>query len=91
MALFSPACFILFLQCLGGEIEDISCSDLDNLDYEQYFLILQKLKEKAKAIENLFNETEDISDLEKQLMKVMPTMNTGKIKQFVSRKLPRWK
>jgi hypothetical protein len=67
--------FILLLQCLGGEIEDISCSDLDNLDYELYFLILQKLKEKAKAIEKLINETEDISDLEKQLMKVIPAMN----------------
>ena len=67
--------FIFFLQCLGGEIEDICCSDLDNLDYELYFLILQKLKEKAKAIENLINETDDISDLEKQLMKVIPAMN----------------
>ena len=49
-------------------MEDISCTDLDNLGYELYFLILQKLKEKAKAIEQMINETEDISDLEKQLM-----------------------
>ena len=56
---------ILLLQSLGGEIEDISCTDLNNLDYELYFLILQKLKEKAKFIEQLTNETDDISHLEK--------------------------
>ena len=67
--------FILFLQCLEGDIEDISCSDLENLDYQLYFLILQKLQEKAKAIEKLINETDDIKDLEKQLMKVIPAMN----------------
>ena len=63
------------MQKVENNIEDVSCEDLAGLDYELYFVVLQKLKEKAMEIEKMINETEDISDLEKKLMKVIPTMN----------------
>ena len=62
-------------QRLGGKIENVSSTDLVGHNNEFYLLVLQNLKEKAIEIEKLINETEDISDLEKQLMKVIPTMN----------------
>ena len=72
-------------QNLGGKIENISCQDLVHLNCDLYFLILQKLKEKAIEIENLIEKTKGISDheiertrlseLEKEVIKVIPTMN----------------
>ena len=62
-------------QGLGGKREEISVKDLAYRTYDLYLLMLQKLKQKGIEIENFINETEDISDLEEQFLKVIPTMN----------------
>ena len=67
-------------QRLEGKIEDISCKDLVDLRADLYFLILQKLKEKAIELEKLIdkksrNTNECVGDsdslhcLEKDLIK----------------------
>ena len=64
-------------QRLEGKIEDISCKDLVDLRADLYFLILQKLKEKAIELEKLIDKknrnTNEGSDslhcLEKDLIK----------------------
>ena len=43
-------------QRLEGKIEDISCKDLVDLRADLYFLILQKLKEKAIELEKLIDK-----------------------------------
>ena len=43
-------------QKLEGKIEDISCKDLVDLNADLYFLILQKLKEKAIELEKLIDK-----------------------------------
>ena len=46
----------LFFQKLEGRIEDISYKDLVDLTNDLYFLILQKLKEKAIELEKLIDK-----------------------------------
>ena len=41
---------------MEGRIEDISCKDLVDLTNDLYFLILQKLKEKAIELEKLIDK-----------------------------------
>ena len=67
-------------QKLGGKIEEVTCKDLIDLSQDLYYLILQKLKEKALDLEEKIDKwrTEDISlaernnmnALEKDLIKV---------------------
>ena len=73
------------MQKLEGKIEEISCQDLVHRTSDVYFLILQKLKEKAKEMEILIEKSKDITDieggqkqlgeLERELIKVIPSMN----------------
>ena len=70
----------LTFQKLGGKIEEVTCKDLIDLSQDLYYLILQKLKEKALDLEEKIDKwrTEDISlaernnmnALEKDLIKV---------------------
>jgi len=56
----------LLLKKLGGKIEELSCKDLIDLSPDLYYLILQKLKEKALELEERIDKwrTQGISTTE---------------------------
>ena len=61
------------MQRLGGKIEEVTCKDLIDLSQDLYYLILQKLKEKALDLEAKIDKwrTVDISLAEKNNMNVL--------------------
>ena len=63
----------LTFQKLGGKIEEVTCKDLIDLSQDLYYLILQKLKEKALDLEGKIDKwrTVDISLAERNNMNVL--------------------
>ena len=64
---------IMALQKLGGKIEDVTCKDLSDLSQDLYYLILQKLKEKALELEGKIDnwKRQEIPPTEKSQLNVM--------------------
>ena len=64
---------------MNGRVEDITCKDLVDLTNDHYFLILQKLKERALELEQQLEkrnsqisqgtESNNLLNLEKDLIK----------------------
>ena len=55
------------MQRLGGKIEEVTCKDLIDLSQDLYYLILQKLKEKALDLNTRIDEwrNQEISTTER--------------------------
>ena len=61
------------MQKLGGKIEEVTCKDLIDLSQDLYYLILQKLKEKAVELNARIDtgRNEEISTTERYHLNIM--------------------
>ena len=61
------------MQRLGGKIEEVTCKDLIDLSQDLYYLILQKLKEKALDLNTRIDEwrNQEISTTERNDLNIM--------------------